>query len=117
MIKMKMSKPGEVDSLLTAADTKISRKLRANSVALHSNSPDERADMLQQIGVASTEKLFESIPETLRLREHLNVPAAMSELELLKRFEDIARATRRHSASVSWVAAHIRITRRRSWTT
>jgi len=53
------------------------------------NSPDERADMLQQIGVASIEKLFESIPETLRLREHLKVPAAMSELELLKRFEDI----------------------------
>ncbi|MFN2578586.1 MAG: aminomethyl-transferring glycine dehydrogenase subunit GcvPA [Pyrinomonadaceae bacterium] len=53
------------------------------------NSPDERADMLQRIGVASTEKLFESIPETLRLRAHLNVPAAMSELELLKRFEDI----------------------------
>src|SRR5436309_9836427 len=45
--------------------------------------------MLQQIGVASTEKLFESIPETLRLREYLNVPAAMSELELLKRFKDI----------------------------
>src|SRR5437870_12967414 len=45
--------------------------------------------MLEQIGVASTEKLFESIPENLRLREHLKVPAAMSELELLKRFEDI----------------------------
>src|SRR6266478_6593427 len=45
--------------------------------------------MLEQIGVASTEKLFESIPRNLRLREHLKVPAAMSELELLKRFEDI----------------------------
>src|SRR5213075_3426263 len=45
--------------------------------------------MLEQIGVASTEQLFESIPENLRLREHLKVPAAMSELELLKRFEDI----------------------------
>src|SRR5437764_9244754 len=45
--------------------------------------------MLQQIGVPSTEKLFESIPRNLRLREHLKVPAAMSELELLKRFEDI----------------------------
>src|SRR3989475_5703032 len=45
--------------------------------------------MLQQIGVASIENLFESMPETLRLREHLKVPAAMSELELLKRFEDI----------------------------
>lgn len=45
--------------------------------------------MLEQIGVASTEKLFESIPENLRLREHLKVPAAMSEIELLKRFEYI----------------------------
>ncbi len=43
--------------------------------------------MLKQIGVASIENLFDSIPEELRLRDHLNVPAAMSELELLKRFE------------------------------
>ncbi|HYX28494.1 MAG TPA: hypothetical protein VE863_08000, partial [Pyrinomonadaceae bacterium] len=53
------------------------------------NSPEERAEMLEQIGVASTEELFDSIPENLRLRAHLNVPAALSELELLKRFEDL----------------------------
>jgi len=53
------------------------------------NSPDERADMLKQIGVASIENLFDSIPQELRLRDHLNVPAAMSELELLKRFEEM----------------------------
>ena len=46
--------------------------------------------MLQQIGVASIENLFDSIPENLRLREHLNVPAAMSELELLSRFDELA---------------------------
>src|SRR5438067_11924355 len=46
--------------------------------------------MLQQIGVASIENLFDSIPENLRLREHLNVPAAMSELELLNRFDELA---------------------------
>ena len=45
--------------------------------------------MLDEIGVASTEKLFDSIPENLRLRGHLKVPAAMSELELLKRFEEM----------------------------
>jgi glycine dehydrogenase subunit 1 len=55
------------------------------------NSPEERAEMLEQIGVASTEKLFESIPENLRLRGHLNVPAAMSELELLHRFEEMGK--------------------------
>jgi glycine dehydrogenase subunit 1 len=53
------------------------------------NSPDERAEMLRQIGVASMDNLFDSIPEELRLRDHLNVPAAMSELELLKRFREL----------------------------
>ena len=46
--------------------------------------------MLQQVGVASVENLFSSIPENLRLREHLKVPAAMSELELLNRFDELA---------------------------
>jgi glycine dehydrogenase subunit 1 len=54
------------------------------------NSPEERAEMLQQVGVASVENLFSSIPENLRLREHLKVPAAMSELELLNRFDELA---------------------------
>ena len=53
------------------------------------NSPGERAEMLQQLGAASIENLFESIPEDLRLRQHLNVPAAMSEIELLKAFEEM----------------------------
>ena len=46
--------------------------------------------MLQQVGVASIENLFDSIPENLRLRDHLSVPAAMSELELLNRFDELA---------------------------
>src|SRR5213080_3920829 len=45
--------------------------------------------MLHEIGVGSTEELFDSIPENLRLSGHLNVPAAMSELELLQRFEEM----------------------------
>ncbi len=53
------------------------------------NSPDERAEMLKQIGVASVENLFDSVPEALRLREHLKVPAAMSEIELLKHFNQL----------------------------
>jgi glycine dehydrogenase subunit 1 len=51
------------------------------------NSPDERAEMLRQIGAASIESLFDSIPEDLRLRQELAVPAALSELELLEKFE------------------------------
>jgi glycine dehydrogenase subunit 1 len=53
------------------------------------NSPDERAEMLQQLGAASIESLFDSIPENLRLNQPLNVPAAMSEIELLKAFDEM----------------------------
>lgn len=61
------------------------------------NSPDERAEMLRQIGVASIERLFDSIPEDLRLSNHLDVPGALSELELLAKFEQTA--TRNPAAS------------------
>src|SRR2546423_3367186 len=46
--------------------------------------------MLRQIGVASIENLFDSIPEDLRLRRPLNVPAALSEIELLAKFDEMA---------------------------
>src|SRR6266702_1985674 len=46
--------------------------------------------MLQQIGATSIEKLFDSIPEDLRLKNHLDVPPALSEIELLKKFDDLA---------------------------
>jgi len=54
------------------------------------NSPEERDAMLQQIGVASIEKLFDSIPADLRLPQHLQVPAAVSEIELLAAFDRMA---------------------------
>ncbi|HZE72230.1 MAG TPA: aminomethyl-transferring glycine dehydrogenase subunit GcvPA [Pyrinomonadaceae bacterium] len=51
------------------------------------NSPEERAEMLNSIGLNKSAELFASIPDDLLLREHLNTPAALSELELLSRFE------------------------------
>src|SRR5215831_13737275 len=45
--------------------------------------------MLQEIGVASIENLFDSIPDDLLLRGHLNVPTALSEIELLKKFDEM----------------------------
>src|SRR5467141_183386 len=45
--------------------------------------------MLKQLGAAAMENLFESIPEDLRLGHHLNVPAAMSEIELLKALDEM----------------------------
>src|SRR6202171_1556637 len=46
--------------------------------------------MLRQIGLSSPEELFDSIPEDLRLRGHLNTPAALSEIELLAGFDALA---------------------------
>jgi glycine cleavage system P protein (glycine dehydrogenase) subunit 1 len=51
------------------------------------NSPEERSEMLEAMGLGSAEELFDSIPEALRLKRPLNTPAALSEIELLDRFE------------------------------
>jgi glycine dehydrogenase subunit 1 len=54
------------------------------------NSPEERAEMLRTVGLSGAEQLFDSIPAEIRLREQLNTPAALSELELLAGFEKMA---------------------------
>ena len=54
------------------------------------NSSEERAEMLKQIGLNSAEELFLSIPEEFRLQRQLNTPAALSEIELLNGFEQLA---------------------------
>jgi len=45
--------------------------------------------MLEAMGLGSAEELFDSIPEDLRLQRPLNTPAALSEIELLDRFEQL----------------------------
>ncbi len=52
--------------------------------------------MLASVGLNSIEELFTSLPEDIRLREPLNIPAALSELELLAQFE--AMGERNHAA-------------------
>lgn len=54
------------------------------------NSPEERAEMLASIGLSSAAELFDSIPADLRLSRDLKTPAALSELELLNRFDEMA---------------------------
>jgi glycine dehydrogenase subunit 1 len=53
------------------------------------NSPEERSEMLEAMGLGSAEELFDSIPEDLRLKRPLNTPAPLSEIELLGRFEEM----------------------------
>ncbi|MCA1634830.1 MAG: aminomethyl-transferring glycine dehydrogenase subunit GcvPA [Acidobacteria bacterium] len=58
------------------------------------NSPEERQEMLDAIGHASMDELFDSIPADIILREPLKTPDALSEIELLGRFETLAAANR-----------------------
>ena len=55
------------------------------------NSPEERIEMLEAIGLTSAEQLFDSIPQELRLQRPLNTPAALSEIELLDKFERLGQ--------------------------
>ena len=45
--------------------------------------------MLSSIGLASADHLFDSIPSELRLKSPLKTPAALSEIELLARFDEM----------------------------
>ncbi len=52
-------------------------------------SDKDRREMLNAIGVSSTDDLFCCIPEAVRLKKLLNLPAAMTEPELVRYFAGI----------------------------
>jgi len=53
-------------------------------------SDKDKKDILKKIGVSSVEELFGTIPKDVRLKEKLRIPEALSEPELIRRFEGIA---------------------------
>jgi glycine dehydrogenase subunit 1 len=58
------------------------------------NTEQDRAAMLEAIGVPSIEALFESIPPALRLKRPLAVPPALDELTLSQKAEALAGKNR-----------------------
>lgn len=54
------------------------------------HSGREQQEMLQEIGLASTEDLFVSIPEEVRLRPSLDLPAGKAEMEVLQDMKRMA---------------------------
>jgi len=48
------------------------------------NTPDDQAEMLKTIGVASIEELFAPIPPELRMQRPLAIPPALAEMELAR---------------------------------
>jgi len=54
---------------------------------------EQKREMLKEIGVSSFEELIENIPQSLRLKEKLSIPEAMSESELEDKIYRIAKKT------------------------
>jgi len=58
------------------------------------NTPEDQRAMLAAIGVSSIEELFDKIPPQLRLNGLLQVPAALSEIELTAELHRLAGRNR-----------------------
>jgi glycine dehydrogenase subunit 1 len=73
-------------------------------------SPSERMQMLQSIGAGSINDLFQSIPENFRLREPLPLPGPLSEMEIIRYFQDRAEDNAQGYASFvgAGVYRHVR---------
>jgi glycine dehydrogenase subunit 1 len=54
------------------------------------NSPDERAEMLDSIGLSSADELFRSIPSDVQLGRKLNVTDPLAEPEVIAALEELA---------------------------
>jgi glycine dehydrogenase subunit 1 len=54
------------------------------------NTEEDRRAMLEAIGIESIEELFAAVPKELQLDRALDIPAAMSELELTQHMQSLA---------------------------
>ena len=68
-------------------------------------SDSERKEMLEAIGVATAEEMFESIPQKFRLRAPLPLPGPMSEMEIIEYFQ--ARAAENARGYTSFLGAGV----------
>jgi glycine dehydrogenase subunit 1 len=55
-----------------------------------SNTPEQQLEMLNAVGLKTTEELFQDIPQEMRLKRTLNLPSPLSEMELVKLMADKA---------------------------
>ena len=69
------------------------------------NTPEDQRAMLESIGVSSIKELFDVIPEALRLKEPLNLPVALGEMELTAHMTRLAAKNSPAGAEVSFLGA------------
>ena len=67
----------------------------------------DRDEMLAAIGVSSIDDLFEQIPEGVRFDRVLDVPPALTELELIRHLEELAAKNSHTEIELSFLGAGI----------
>jgi glycine dehydrogenase subunit 1 len=76
-------------------------------VSYLSVTDQDREEMLAAIGVSSVEELFEQIPPGVRLGRELDVPPALSEVELVAHLSELAARNAHTGAELSFLGAGI----------
>jgi len=66
---------------------------------------DDQQAMLEAVGVASLEELFEMVPSELRLGRQLDLPAAMGEMELTAHLQQLAARNTSAAQAVCFLGA------------
>lgn len=56
------------------------------------NTPDDKNEMLKSIGASSVDDLFSNIPESVRLKRPLDIPKALTEIELTRHIDRLANS-------------------------
>ncbi|MCL4540481.1 MAG: glycine dehydrogenase, partial [Bacteroidetes bacterium] len=69
------------------------------------NTDDDRQNMLESIGVKSFDELIKDIPQEIRLKGDLNIPPAMSEMEVVKHLSFLANKNVDTQDAVSFIGA------------
>ncbi len=58
------------------------------------NTPEERQQMLKEIGLGSFDELYRNVPDEVILKDPLSIPKGMSEMEVLRKMQKIAEKNR-----------------------
>jgi glycine dehydrogenase subunit 1 len=71
----------------------VNKSIEKGSVAMGSyvpNTKQQQLEMLQEAGFHSFDEMFDEIPDKVRLKEELNIPQGVSELEAAGMLQEIA---------------------------
>ena len=108
LVRIRLSDPGEADQLMDAGPTgRTSPSSEHEHAGYLSLTDADREAMLDAIGVASIDDLFEQIPEGVRFERALDVPEALPEAALVRHLEELAARNADTSRELSFLGMGI----------